>query len=115
MPAPVLKVPESNSPVEWEAYSSQRNCYCRIWATGPAMYEERGLPRGFCGTCERCGKPGHLRHFPGPVPYTGAWCDRCHVITALTWPFYTLIGWIYIAIAVGILWFVVQVAVRVMA
>jgi hypothetical protein len=33
-----------------------------------------------CGICERCREPGHTRHFPGPVPYTGAWCDRCYRI-----------------------------------
>ena len=115
MPAPVLRVPESSSLVEWEAYARQRNCYCGIWATDPTMYQERGLARGVCGTCERCGKPGHARHFPGPVPYTGAWCDRCYTIVGLTAPFRTPSGWILIAIAVGILWFVVQVAVRVMA
>ncbi len=47
-----------------------RHCYC---APGQAS----------CGTCERCGLPGHTRHFPGPVPVTGAWCDRC----------YRIVGW----------------------
>jgi hypothetical protein len=98
MPAPVLKVPESSSPEEWEAYARQRSCYCGIWARNPKMYEERGLPRGFCGQCERCGKHGHARHFPGPVPYTGAWCDRCYRITGFTWPLRTPVGWVVIAI-----------------
>ncbi len=26
--------------------------------------------------CERCGQPGTLRHFPGPSPTSGVWCDR---------------------------------------
>ena len=101
MPSPVLKVPEASSPAEWEAYALQRNCYCGIWAGNPKMYEERGLPRGFCGTCERCGKHGHARHFPGPVPRTGAWCDRCYRITGLTWPLRTPLGWVIIAITIG--------------
>ena len=53
-----------------------RDCYCDLWNSNPASLERRGVPRGFCGHCERCGQPGHTRHFPGAVPYTGAWCDR---------------------------------------
>ena len=44
---------------------TDRHCYCQ---PGQAS----------CGTCERCGEPGHTRHFPGPVPVTGAWCDACY-------------------------------------
>jgi hypothetical protein len=58
-------------------------CYCdSLSAEWKAMpdYQE-----GYCGVCERCGKPGHTQHFPGPVPYTGAWCDRCVKIVAYTW------------------------------
>jgi hypothetical protein len=51
--------------------SEQRNCYCKPGEVS-------------CGTCERCGAPGHTRHFPGGVPYTGAWCDRCYRIVGLT-------------------------------
>lgn len=29
-----------------------------------------------CGTCIVCGAPGHIRHYPGPSPYTDAWCDK---------------------------------------
>ncbi|HZG42170.1 MAG TPA: hypothetical protein VEY93_04345 [Longimicrobium sp.] len=50
-----------------------RGCYCHAGDTT-------------CGTCERCGGAGHTRHFPGPVPYTGAWCDRCYRIVAWTHP-----------------------------
>jgi hypothetical protein len=46
--------------------------------------------------CERCGAPGQTRHFPGPVPYTGAWCDRCYRILSWTWPFRSVMGWIYV-------------------
>lgn len=45
--------------------ATDRECYCT-----PGQDS--------CGTCERCGAPGHTRHFPGPVPVTGAWCDRCY-------------------------------------
>jgi len=54
---------------------NKRGCYCGIWDTDPAHFESEGVPRGFCGFCETCNKPGHTRHFPGSVPYTGCWCD----------------------------------------
>jgi hypothetical protein len=50
-----------------------RGCYCHEGDTT-------------CGTCERCGAAGHTRHFPGPVPYTGACCDRCYRIVGWTHP-----------------------------
>jgi len=64
--------------------SGSRGCYCR---PGDVT----------CGTCERCGRPGHARHFPGPVPYTGAWCDPCYRLVGLaylarTWGLALVIG-----------------------
>jgi hypothetical protein len=53
-----------------------RGCYCGLWDTKPDALRDQGLPEGFCGQCEKCGMPGHTRHFPGPVPYTGSWCDK---------------------------------------
>lgn len=61
-----------------------RNCYCDLWMTNPRQLEQQGIPPGYCGICERCGKPGHTQHFPGPVPYTGAWCDHCVQIVRWT-------------------------------
>lgn len=63
----------------------KRMCYCDSFSA--EWKAEQGLPEGFCGVCERCGAPGHTQHFPGPVPYTGAWCDRCVRIVAVTWIF----------------------------
>jgi hypothetical protein len=54
----------------------QRGCYCGTWDTNPEAFESAGIPRGFCGFCQVCGRPGHTRHFPGAVPYTGCWCER---------------------------------------
>jgi hypothetical protein len=71
---------------KWEAAGRQHGCYCGVWDKNPALYEKLGYPLGFCGICERCGVPGHTRHFPGPIPYTGSWCDRCYRILAWTWP-----------------------------
>jgi hypothetical protein len=53
----------------------ERNCYCALWEKSAGTLEDQGVPRGYCGICQVCGKPGHTRHFPGAVPYTGAWCD----------------------------------------
>ncbi len=57
-----------------------RNCYCSLWDTQPEALERQGLVHGFCGTCGRCGALGHSSHYPGPVPATGGWCDRCYLI-----------------------------------
>ena len=43
--------------------TSRGSCYCEDGETT-------------CGDCQICEKPGHTRHFPGPVPYTGSWCDE---------------------------------------
>lgn len=41
--------------------TTKRNCYCREG-------------QKHCGKCDICGKPGHVSHHPGGVPFTGAWC-----------------------------------------
>ena len=51
-------------------------CYCDLWNNSPDTLEKQGIPRGFCGLCDVCGAPGHLQHFPGAVPFTGAWCRK---------------------------------------
>lgn len=81
-----------------EAASEKRNCYCH--SLSAEFRHEQKIPDGYCGICERCGKPGHTQHFPGPVPYTGAWCDRCVKIVALTWPLKRPIVWVAIGIVV---------------
>ena len=68
--------------------SKNRYCYCG--SLSKEFLEKEGIPDGYCGICERCGKPGHTQHFPGPVPYTGSWCDWCVKVVAL---FY----WIFLA------------------
>jgi len=55
------------------------NClYCTSISDSDRIKDNIAL--GFCGTCEECNEPGHIQHFPGPVPYTGAWCDKCVII-----------------------------------
>jgi len=56
--------------------SSNRYCYCDLWEKSPETLEKQGVPRGYCGLCEVCRAPGHTQHFPGGIPYTGAWCDK---------------------------------------
>lgn len=63
-----------------------RGCYCELWDTKPEVLRQQGLPEGHCGKCRSCGAPGHTRHFPGAVPFTGAWCDRHYRRTAILHP-----------------------------
>ncbi len=67
--------------------TNARACYCTPGQTS-------------CGTCERCGEPGHTRHYPGPVPSTGAWCDRCYRIVGIRYRVLSLV--VPLLIAAGI-------------
>lgn len=60
-----------------------------------------------CGTCERCGAAGHIRHFPGAVPYTGAWCDRCYRIVGLTYLARTVIPFVILFLLALLVWRIV--------
>ena len=62
------------------AEAERRGCYCVEGGRND------DLPEGYCGRCELCGKPGHTRHHPGPVPVTGAWCDRHYRMVTLLHP-----------------------------
>ena len=68
---------------------NERGCYCGLWEKDPAYLESQGIPRGYCGKCQSCGKPGHTMHFPGMVPYTGSWCDSHYRLLAVVHP----LGW----------------------
>lgn len=51
-----------------------RGCCCGLLA--PKVLEQDGVPKGYCGLCDECGKPGHLRQgFSAPA--TQVWCDAC--------------------------------------
>lgn len=43
------------------------DCYCDLWEKEDMRQDflRRGVPPGFCGLCERCGRPEHLRLLPG--------------------------------------------------
>jgi hypothetical protein len=39
--------------------ANRRGCYCGLWDTDPQFLEGQGIPRGYCGLCQTCGRPGH--------------------------------------------------------
>ena len=78
------------------------SCYCSY--IDRQLLENEDLPLGFCGLCDVCGNPGHVRHHPGAVPYTGCWCPRHYRILALTHP-KTPVGcllWIALGVAAAL-------------
>ena len=68
---------------------NERGCYCALWEKNPAHLESQGIPRGYCGLCDKCGRPGHTRQFPGAVPYTGSWCHSHYRLLSFVHPFGT--------------------------
>ncbi len=69
-----------------ESDAEKRGCYCGLWEKDPDVLRKQGLPEGYCGLCDVCGKPGHTRHFPGTSPVTGAWCDRHYRMVSVFHP-----------------------------
>jgi hypothetical protein len=86
-----------------ERTPAKRQCYCD--SLSAEWKAEQGYAEGFCGVCERCGKPGHTQHFPGPLPYTGSWCDRCVKIVSVTWIFKNPV---VLAVLLGVTIFVIH-------
>lgn len=75
-----------------EAEANPRNCWC-----GPGD--------AYCGTCSVCGRPGHLRHFPGAAPVTGQWCDRHYWLLRVLHPNGAVGCWLWLAAVVaGVAW-----------
>lgn len=85
------------TPSAAESARRERNCYCDLWQTSPDFLRKEGVPPGFCGRCDRCGAPGHTRHYPGPVPVTGAWCDECYRRLKWTALLRRIAGWLIVA------------------
>ena len=69
LPAKTLDPPQTH------AGSEQRDCYCGLDGSTGTSTATSDVPPGICGRCDVCGHPGHIRHFPGPAPVTGTWCD----------------------------------------
>lgn len=72
------------------------SCYCNYLSA--EFRSEHGIPEGYCGICQNCGAPGHTRHHPAPVAYTGEWCDACYRRLQRTWMFTTPVGWLILGI-----------------
>ena len=86
---------------------NDRGCYCGLWEKNPSYFQKKGIPEGFCGLCMKCGRPGHTRHHPGAVPFTGSWCDYHYKITAWTHPA-TIPGYLIILLtAIGLVAFLI--------
>ena len=83
---------------------NERGCYCGIWDKNPAYFESQGVPRGYCGLCQRCKAPGHTRHFPGAAPYTACWCDRHYRILSIVHPLGTIGKFVYLGLLALIVW-----------
>ena len=73
---------------ERAAAAKGKDCYC-----GP---EDR-----FCATCGVCGRPGHLRHFPGAAPVTGAWCEWHYRRLKVLHPNGSIGCWLYLSMGVA--------------
>lgn len=58
------------------------------------------LPEGYCAHCDVCGEPGHMRHFPGAMPYTGGWCDA-HYLRARFFHPLSPVGCLFWLLVVG--------------
>jgi hypothetical protein len=65
--------------------SHGRSCYCPKDGVHPTYLRRAGIPPGYCGRCLVCHAPGHTCHFPGSLPFTGAWCDAHYAIIADCW------------------------------
>ena len=85
---------------------NKRGCYCELWDRNPDHFESRGVPRGYCGFCQTCSKPGHTRHFPGVVPCTGCWCDFHYRLLSLVHPLGNPGILLYFAVAGLLLWII---------
>jgi len=79
------------------------DCYCQERLQNPRFAESlKDVPPGYCGLCDVCGKPGHMRAHP-QLPTTGCWCDE-HWQAMLHSPGITpdqILKWLLIAV-VGI-------------
>jgi hypothetical protein len=76
-------------------------CYCSLWEKSSETLEAQGIPRGFCGLCDVCGKPGHVMHFPGAAPFTGSWCKFHYYRTMILHPKGTIGGLLWGMIILG--------------
>lgn len=80
-----------------------RGSYCGARETSADASEWEGIPPGFCGLCDACGKPGHAMHFPGSAPCSGCWCRKHYLLTLWLHPYGRLGCLVWLAIVVGVI------------
>ena len=86
-----------------------RSCYCELWERNPERMEKEGIPRGFCGLCRVCRKPGHTMPFPGSAPITAAWCRFHYWKTATLNPYGSIGCLLYSGVVLAaLLWLVLR-------
>jgi len=86
----------------------KQDCYCNSF--DDEYRKKNKIPDGYCGLCDICGKPGHTQHFPGSVPYTGTWCDRCLQIVARNHKIKSAIFLLIIlSIIIGLIWVIIKI------
>ena len=56
-----------------------QDCYCdhkkENFFVHSIPAKKSNIPDGYCGLCDICDAPGHIRPFPGSSPSTGGWCN----------------------------------------
>lgn len=70
-----------------EERPGKRGCWC-------------GPDDAWCATCEVCGRPGHMRHFPGSAPVTGRWCAYHYWRLKILSPAGTIGCWLWPALGI---------------
>jgi len=51
-------------------------CYCSERESNPELAQSlKNIPEGYCGLCDICGEPGHMRAHPR-LSTTGVWCEQ---------------------------------------
>src|SRR5207244_3904871 len=85
------------------ASANKRGCRCGGSETSPGGQEAAGLPRGYCGLCVMCSKPGHSRHHPGAVRFTGAWCDFHYRVLAVIHPLAPVGTFLWLAVIASVI------------
>jgi len=83
--------------------------YCGEREKNPNAF--RGIPPGYCGFCDCCGKPGHMCAHPH-LPTTGAWCDDCwqDLLAGRSFGLHQLIWYLLLGLSTtaGLLYWILQ-------
>ncbi len=60
--------------MEGKRQNAPAACQCADRRHFPEKF--KGIPEGYCGWCDICGRPGHRRRHPRLKDASGAWCQR---------------------------------------